>query len=332
MTIDIRRREFIAALGGAAAAWPLTARAQQLELPVIGLVNGGSADSSEGFAAAFRKGLDQTGYVEGRNVTVEYHWLDGQFHRVPALVADLVRRRVAVIATPVGMAATLAAKAATATIPIVFGISQDPVKFGLVASFARPGGNATGINFLNRELDAKRLELLHRLVPKVVHVAVLLNSANPTNAETTSRNLDEVSRAMGLQLHFIYASTSDEIDAAFATFVRERPDALLVTGDSFFTTRRVQLADLAARDRIPTAYSTNQIVEAGGLTSYGTNIADTYYQVGVYSGSILKGARPADLPVVQSAKFVFAINLKTARLLGIDVSRELLVFADEVIE
>ncbi len=263
---------------------------------------------------------------------VEYHWLDGQFHRVPALVADLVRRRVAVIATPVGMAAALAAKAATATIPIVFGISQDPVKFGLVASFARPGGNATGINFLNRELDAKRLELLHELVPKVVHIAVLLNPANPTNAETTAQNLDEVSGAMGVQLHFIYASTSDEIDAAFATFVRERPDALLVTGDSFFTTRRVQLADLSARDRIPTAYSTNQIVEAGGLTSYGTNIADTYYQVGVYTGSILKGARPADLPVVQSAKFVFAINLKTARLLGIDVPRKLLAFADEVIE
>lgn len=249
MTIDIARREFLAGLGGSTAAWPLTVRAQPVELPVIALVNGGSADASVGYAMAFRKGLGEAGYAERRNVRVEYHWLNGQFNSVPPLMADMVRRRVAVITTPVSMAAALAAKTATATIPIVFGISQDPVKFGLVASLARPGGNATGINFLNRELDAKRLALLHELLPDAVHIAVLLNSANPTNAESTERNVQEAARGLDLQHHFIYASTSQEIDAAFVTLARERPDALVVTGDAFFTARRVQLANLAARHK-----------------------------------------------------------------------------------
>jgi putative ABC transport system substrate-binding protein len=332
MTIDIGRREFLAGLGGSTAAWPLTARAQPRDLPVIALVNGGSADASEGYAMAFRKGLGEAGYAEGRNARVEYHWLNGQFNSVPALMADMVRRHVAVITTPVSMAAALAAKAATATIPIVFGISQDPVKFGLVDSLARPGGNATGINFLNRELDAKRLALLHELVPNAAHVAVLLNSANPTNAESTERNVQEAARGLDLQHHFIYASTSQEIDAAFATLARERPDALVVTGDAFFTARRVQLANLAARHKIPAIYSTIEIVEAGGLVSYGTDIAETFYQVGIYAGRILKGTRPVDLPVMQSSKFVFAINLKTASLLGINVPRILLALADKVIE
>jgi putative tryptophan/tyrosine transport system substrate-binding protein len=333
MTVGIRRREFIAALGGASAAWQLTARAQQRELPVIALINGGAADSSAAFAAAFGKGLRQTGYAEGQNVTVEYHWVDGQFHRLPALLADLVRRRVDVIATPVSMAAALAAKAATATIPIVFGLSQDPVKFGLVASLARPGGNATGINFLNRQTDGKRLELLHELVPKAVHVALLINPANAaTNAETTEQNLRGASRDLGLQLHLIHASTSQEIDAAFAALVRERLDALFVTPDAFFAGRRVQFATLAARDRIPAAFPDRESVEAGGLMSYGSEVADAFYEVGVYAGKILKGASPVDLPVAVSANFTFAINLKTARLLGIDVPRKLLAFVNELIE
>ena len=333
MTIDIGRRAFVAAVGGAAAGWPLTARAQQLNLPVVGLVNGGSAESSTTFAAAFRKGLGDTGYVEGRNVTVEYHWMDGQFQRMPALMADLVRRRVAVITTPVSMAAALAAKAETTTIPIVFGLSQDPVRFGLVASFPRPGGNATGINFLNREVDAKRLELLHYLVPKAVHVALLINSANaPTNGETTTRNVQEAARGLGLQLHVIRASTDHEIDAVLATFVRDRLDALFVAPDAYFAGRRVQIVTWAARNRIPVAYPDLANVRAGGLMSYGSDLADTFYKVGVYTGKILTGTRPADLPVVQSTKLVFAINMKAARQLGIDVPKTLLALADEVIE
>jgi putative ABC transport system substrate-binding protein len=328
----IRRREFITVVGGA-AAWPFSARAQQPALPLIGLVNGGSTDSSAGFTAAFRKGLGETGYAEDQNVMVEYHWLDGQFHRVPALMADLVRRRVAVIVTPVSMAAALGAKAATQTIPIVFGLSQNPVNFGLVASLARPGGNVTGINFLNREVDAKRLELLHQLVPMAVHVALLINPANaPANAETTRRNVQEASRAMGLQLHVIHASTGQEIDAAFATLVSERVDALFIAPDAFLLGRRVQITTLAARYRIPAAYPDRENVKAGGLMSYGSDLADTFYQVGVYTGRILNGAKPADLPVMQSTKIVFAINLKTAGLLNIAVPRIHLALADELID
>jgi putative ABC transport system substrate-binding protein len=295
-------------------------------------MNFGSRDASAVNAEAFRKGLGESGYVDGQNVTVEYHWLDSQPNRVPALLDDLIRRRVAVIATPVATSITIAAKAATATIPIVFGVSEDPVKLGLVASLARPGGNATGFNSLSREVDAKRMALLHELVPKGLRVAVLLNPAVPATTETTLQQVQEAARAIGLQLQVLYASTSREIDAAFATFGRERSDALFVSGNTFFVSRRVQLATLAARERIPTAYIDRGSVEAGGLMSYGTNFADSFHHVGLYTGQILKGARPADLPVVQATKFQFVINLQTARTLGIEVPSQLLAIADEVIE
>jgi putative ABC transport system substrate-binding protein len=331
----MRRRAFIAGLGAAAAsavAWPRAADAQQPTLPVVGFVNGGSADASARDAAAFRKGLGETGYVAGQNVTVEYRWLDGQYDRLPALMADLVRRRIAVIAAPGTTVLALAAKAATTTIPILFGIGQDPVRLGLVASLARPGGNATGINFFNSEVVAKRLGLLHEMAPKAVRVAALVNPANATSAESTLRDVQEAARTIGLQIQVLNASTSREIDAAFATFVSERPDALFIFPDAFFTSRRAQIAALAARDRIAAAHSDRNYVAAGGLMSYGTDIADSFHQVGVYAGNILKGAKPADLPVVQSTKFEFAINLQTARALGIDVPPTLLALADEVIE
>jgi putative ABC transport system substrate-binding protein len=325
----MNRREFITLLGSA-AAWPLAARAQQRAMPVVGFMNGGSAEPS--IVAAFRKGLSQSGYLEGQNVTVEYHWLNGQWDRMPAVVADVVSRRVAVIATPGATSITIAAKAATATIPIVFGVTEDPVRLGLVDSLARPGGNATGINNLNRDVDAKRLGLLRELMPKAIRVAVLFNPAVPTSVETTSQHVQEAARAIGLQLQFFHASTSREIDAAFATFGRERPDALFVTADRFFNSRRVQLATLAVRERIPTAYVYREYVAAGGLMSYGTNDADSFHHVGLYTGQILKGAKPADLPVVQATKFEFVINLQTARTIGLDVPPTLLALADEVIE
>jgi len=327
----MRRREFIAALAGA-AAFPLAARAQQPALPVVGFINGGAVEGSAGVVAAFRKGLAETGDVEGRNLTVEYHWLEGRYDGLPALMADLVRRRVAVIATPGSPPATIAAKAATATIPIVFGVGQDPVRLGLVASLSRPGGNATGINFFVQEVDAKRLELLHRLVPKAVRVAVLVNPADTTNTETTLRDVQEAARVIGLQIHVVNASTNREIEAAFATLARERTDALFVASDGFFYGRRVSLAILAALNRIPSAYAQRDHVAAGGLMSYGTDIADAFRQVGVYAGNILKGAKPADLPVVQSNKFEFAINLTIATALGIEVPPTLLALTDEVIE
>jgi putative ABC transport system substrate-binding protein len=329
----MRRRDFITLLGStvAAVAWPLTARAQQPALPVVAFIREGSADASARFAAAFRKGLNETGYVEGQNVTVGYHWLEGQYDRLPALMADLVRRQLAVIAT-IGNVTTLAAKAATATIPIVFGVGDDPVKLGLVASLARPGGNATGINFFVQEVVAKRLRLLHELVPKAVRVAVLVNPRNASAAESTLRGVQEAAPAIGLQTQILNASTISEIDAAFATLARERPDALFVAGDAFFLDRRVQFATLTARDRIPAAYSVREPVAAGGLMSYGPDIADAFRQVGVYTGSILKGAKPADLPVLQSTKFEFVINLQTARALGIEVPPAVFSVADEVIE
>jgi putative tryptophan/tyrosine transport system substrate-binding protein len=325
----IRRREFIAGLGGA-AAWPMAAGAQRAAMPVVGLVDAGSANASSG-VAAFRKGLGETGYVEGQNVTVEYHWLEGQFDRLPALMADLVRRRVAVIAAT-GTAGAIAAKAATATIPIVFGVSDDPVKLGLVASLARPGGNATGFNGFLAEVEAKRLGLLHELVPKAVRVAVLLNPANVTLAEATLRDVQEAARAIGLQIHVLNASTSREIDAVFATLARERPDAIFVSPDELFFSRRVQIVSLTARDSIPAAYSLPDYVVAGGLMSYGGHIADSYRQAGVYTGKILNGAKPADLPVVQSTKFELVINNKTAKALGLTIPETLLATADEVIQ
>jgi putative ABC transport system substrate-binding protein len=285
-----------------------------------------------GYAAAFRKGLGEIGYVEGQNLTVEYHWLEGQHDRLPALMADLVRRRVSVIATPGDTLAAIAAKAATVTIPIVFGVAEDPVKLGLVASLARPGGNATGINFFSGEVVAKRLSVLHELVPKAVRVAVLVNPTDGPIAETTLRDAQEAARAMGMQIHVLNATTIGEIDAAFATLAREHSDALFVSGGGFLSSRRVQIATFAARDRIPAAYSTRDAVAAGGLMSYSTDIVDSFRQVGIYVGNILKGAKPSDLPVVQSTRFMFAINLGTARALGIEVPETLLATADEVIQ
>jgi putative ABC transport system substrate-binding protein len=332
MSINIRRRKFIAALSGTALAWPLTARAQQPALPVVGLIRDGSADANARYAAAFRKGLNESGYIEGQNVTVEYHWLEGQYDRLPALMADLVRRQVAVIATPGNTPGAVAAKAATATIPIVFGVGGDPVRLGLIASLARPGGNATGIYFFVNELVAKRLRLLHDLVPKAVRVAVLVNPANVVLTGPTLREVQEAAPTIGLQIQILNASTIGEIDAAFATLAHDRPDALFVTADSFFTSRRGQFATLAARDKIPATYSQRDFVAAGGLMSHGTDLADSFHQVGVYTGSILKGAKPADLPVLQSIKFEFVINLQTARALGIEVPPAVLSIADEVIE
>jgi putative ABC transport system substrate-binding protein len=278
--------------------------------------------------AAFRKGLGETGYVEGQNVMVEYHWLEDQYDRLPALMADFVRRRVAVIATN----GSIAAKAATATIPIVFGVADDPVKLGLVASLARPGGNATGINNFIGELSAKRLALLHELVPKAVRVAVLVNPTSATNTETTLRDVQEAARAIGLQIHVLKASTSGKIDSAFAALAGERPDALFVAPDAFFNSRRVQLAILAAHNRIPASYATRVYATAGGLMSYGTDLADMFRQVGVYAGIVLKGAKPADLPVVQSSKFELVINVTTAKALGLTIPETLLATADEVIQ
>ena len=328
----IARRELITLLGGAAAAWPLAAHAQQPAMTVVGLVNGRSPEASVRIARAFRNGLNEAGWVEGQNVMVEYHWLDGQYDRLPSLMADLVRRQVAVIATPGSNAAALAAKAATTTIPIVFGVGEDPVKLGLVASLARPGGNATGINFFAQEVTAKRLGLLHELVPKAVRIAVLVNPGNTSTAEATLREVPEAARALGLQIQALNASTSREIEAAFATLVRERADALLVAGDGFLISRRVQFATLATRHGVPTAYGVREHVEAGGLMSYGTELLDMYRQAAVYTGQILKGAKPADLPVLQSTKFEFVINLQTARALGIDVPNSIQLLADEVIE
>jgi putative tryptophan/tyrosine transport system substrate-binding protein len=327
----MRRREFITVLIGTAVSWPLAARAQQATIPVVGFVDGGSLDASASRAAAFRKGLNETGYVEGQNVTVEYHWLEGQYDSVSLLMADLVHRQVAVIAAPVTTTA-LAAKAATTTIPIVFDTGDDPVKLGLVASLARPGGNATGINIFVQEVVAKRLRLLHDLLPKAVRVAVLLNPANASSTEATLREVQEAAPGLGLQIQIHNATTIDEIDATFTTLAREHADALFVAPDTFFTSRRVQFATLTARDRIPASYAVRELVAAGGLMSYGTDIADSFRQIGVYTGSILKGAKPADLPVLQLTKFEFVISLRTARALGIEVPLAVLSIADEVIE
>lgn len=328
----MRRRELIKIIGGAAAAWPLAARAQQPATPIIGFFSGRSADASVRVATAFRKGLNETSYVEGQNVTVEYNWLEGRYERLPALLADLIHRKVAVIATPGSTPAALAAKASTATIPIIFGVGENPVRLGLVANLARPGGNATGVNFFVGEVEAKRLRLLHDIVPKAVRVAVLVNPANVSNTETTLHIVQEAAHTLGLQIEIVNATTISEIDAAFAGFARERPDALLVAPDGFFVSRAVQFATLTARDKIPAAYPERDMAAVGGLMSYGTDVADMYRQVGLYSGSILKGAKPGELPVLQSTKFEFVINLQTARALGIEVPPGLLSIADEVIE
>jgi ABC-type uncharacterized transport system substrate-binding protein len=329
----MKRREFITLLGGTAvAAWPLAASAQQPAMPVIGFLNPTSPDTNADRLRGFRQGLKDTGYVEGENVAILYHWAENQNDRLPELATELVRRRVAVIATTGGPAAAFAAKAATPTIPIVFIVAEDPVRLGLAATLARPGGNLTGINIFSVELAAKRLELLRELVPGAARVAVLVNPADAMNAETTLRDVEAAARAIGLQIQVLNAGTSREIDAAFATFVRERPDALFVGNDAFFTSRRVQLANLAARHMVPITSGTREIAEAGGLMSYGSSLTDAYRQVGVYTGRILKGAKPADLPVVQASKFELVINRQTARMLGLTVPDKLLVAADEVIE
>ena len=328
----MRRRNFITGIVSMTAALSVAARAQQPSMPAIAFLSGRSADASVRVAAAFRKGLNEAGYVEGQNVTVEYHWLGGRYDSLPALMADLVRRQVAVIATPGSAPAALAAKAATATIPIIFGVGEDPVRLGLVANLARPGGNATGINFFVAEVVAKRLRLLHDIVPKAVRVAVVVNPSNVSNTETTLHVVQEAAHVIGLQIQTVNATTIGEIDVAFAGFARERPDALFVAPDGFFVSRAVQFATLTARDKIPATYPDRDFTAVGGLMSYGTEITDMYRQVGVYAGSIIKGAKPADLPVLQSTKFEFVINLQTARALGIEVPSGLLSIADDVIE
>ena len=328
----MRRREFVSLFGGVAAAWPLGARAQQPAIPVIGFLNSGSSEAYQDRLRGFRQGLKDTGYSEGENVVVEYRWADNQTDRLSVLAAELVRRRVAVITAAGGPAAALAAKAATTTIPIVFSAAEDPVRLGLVDSVARPGGNLTGVNLAIGELTAKRLGLLHELMPGAARIAVLVNPANVANAEATLRDVEPAAHAMGLQIQILKASTSREIEAAFATFVHERPDALFVGNDAFLTSRRVQVVHLATLHKIPATYTSRENAEAGGLMSYGVNMTDALRQLGAYAGRILKGARPGDLPVVQSSKFELVINAVTARMLGITVSPSLLARADEVIE
>jgi putative tryptophan/tyrosine transport system substrate-binding protein len=323
----LKRREFIAFLGGA-AAWPLAAQAQQPAVPVVGFLNSASPDVFADRLRAFHQGLKDTGFVEGENVAIAYRWAENQFDRLPELAAELVRQQVKVIA--VNLVAALPAKAATASIPIVFVTNEDPVRAGLVASLARPGGNLTGINVISGELSAKRLELLRELVPSVARVAVLVDPAGRTT-ETTLRDVEPAARGMGVKINVLNASTSREIDAAFATFVDRRPDALFVA-ELFFTSRRVQLATSAARHGIPMTCATREITEVGGLMSYGSNLVDAYRQVGVYVGRILRGTGPSELPVIQSSKFELVINAQTARILGLEVPPMLLARADDVIE
>jgi putative ABC transport system substrate-binding protein len=325
----MRRREFLSVLGGATAS-PLVAHSQQA-MPVIGFLHPTSVEAFPDRLRAFRQGLKETGYVEGENVTIAFRFAENQSDRLPALARELVQSRVALIVAANGPA-ILAAKAATTTIPIVFIAPEDPVKLGVVASLSRPGGNLSGINFITGELAAKRLELLRELVPGMARMAVLVNHANVANTETTLRDVEEAARAIGLRVQILKASNSNEVNAAFSTLARERLDALFVSSDPFFTSRRVQLAILAARHSIPSAYATREITEVGGLMSYGANIPDAWHQAGAYVGRILKGTKPADLPVVQSTKFEFAINISTAQALGLNLPSGLLARADEVIE
>jgi putative ABC transport system substrate-binding protein len=327
----VRRREFIAILGGA-AAWPLAARAQQPAMPVIGFLNPQSPEKYTEPLRGLRQGLKEAGYVEGENLAVEYRWADNQIERLPALAADLVRRHVALIVATGGPSSALAAKAATTTIPVIFNMGSDPVELGLVASLARPNGNLTGITFLSLELTAKRLELLRELVPGIARVAVLSNPADAIVSQTTLRELEGAARGMAIQIQVFNADTVGEIERAFDKIGRERPDALFVTNTPFLLVRRIQLVQLAAFHKIPAAYPLRDFAEVGGLTSYGASLRDAYRQVGTYAGRVLKGAKPQDLPVVQSTKFELIINHPTARMLGLPVPPTLLARADEVIE
>jgi putative ABC transport system substrate-binding protein len=328
--LNVRRRKFMSLLGGA-AAWPLGARAQQAAMPVIGFLNSASPATYSHLLGAFRQGLKDSGLIEGENVAIEYRWAENEFDQLPALARELVRRQVAVIAAMGGIHSALAAKAATSTIPIVFNIGDDPVRLGLVASLARPGGNVTGVNNLIYELVAKRLALLRELVPAAARVAVLVNPAN-AQTETTLRDVEAAARPVGLQIQIAKAGTAKEIDAAFAALVRNQVDGLFVPPDPLFISRRIQLVQLAARHAVPATYPVRDFAEAGGLMSYGTNTADAWRQTGIYTGRILKGAKPADLPVVQPTKFELVINAQTARMLGLTVPDKLLATADEVIE
>jgi putative tryptophan/tyrosine transport system substrate-binding protein len=328
----IKRREFISLLGGAAVTWPVAARAQQPTIPVVGYVHSDSPQTVASLLAAFREGLSETGYVEGQNVAIEYRWAQNDLSRIPELVADLVRRRVDVIAAPGSSAVALAAKAATTTIPIVFSLGLDPVQLGLVASLSRPGGNITGVNSMSNELVAKRLGLLHELLPTAIRFGVLVNPQNPTTDESLKKDVEAAAAAIGPQIDFFTASTGAEIDTAFGSLLQRRADALVVHPDNLFINRRVQLITLAARHAVPVMYPLRPDAEAGGLMSYGTKLADAHRQAGVYTGRILKGAKPADLPVVQPTKFEFIINLQTAKTIGLKVPPTLLARADEVIE
>jgi putative tryptophan/tyrosine transport system substrate-binding protein len=325
----MRRREFIKLFGGAATVWPLAVRAQQPTMPVVGLLGVRLSDAQSDLLQAFRQGLKDTGYAEGENVAIEYR--QGQSDRLPAFAADLVRRNVAVIATG-DTSAAIAAKDATGTIPIVFTTPEDPVALGLVPSLARPGGNLTGINWLAGELPAKRLELLHELVPGAARIALLVEPNNARITETTVKDAEVAATSMGLQIRILNANTSEEIDAAFATFVHERPDALFVGSSPFFNARRIQVVNWASYQRLPAAYSGRVYAEIGGLMSYGASVADAFRQMGTYAGRILKGAKPADLPVQQSTKLELVINHQSARMLGLTVPDKLLTAADEVIE
>jgi putative tryptophan/tyrosine transport system substrate-binding protein len=331
----VRRRDFITLLSSAAATpmlWPLAARAQQQAVPVVGYLDVGAPEERASLAAAFRKGLSETGYVEGQNVTVEYHWLEGQNDdRLPALVADLVRRRVAVIATPASTLAAFAAKGATTTIPIVFGVGLDPVEIGLVGSLNRPAGNVTGVSRLTHEVATKRLALLHEMAPAVTSIAVLSNPANPAS-EAEAGELQVAARVLGLRLLVLNASSPSEIEAAFAILVQQRVGGLLVNSDNLFTNQREQIATLVARHVMPAIFSYREFPAAGGLMSYGASFVDSFRQVGVYAGRILKGEKPSDLPVQQATRVELVINLKTAKVLGLTVPPALLTSADKVIE
>jgi ABC-type uncharacterized transport system substrate-binding protein len=327
----MRRREFISVIGGVAATWPLGARAQQPVLPVVGFLNSASPLPWENYVAGFRAGLKEAGFVDGQNVTIEFRWAEGHYDRLPGMAADLVRRKVAVLVATGGAPSVVAAKAATSTIPIVFTSGSDPVRSGFVTSLNRPGGNTTGVNFFVFVLEGKRLGLLRALIPGVQLIAVLLNPNRPDHANQV-REVQEAARAIGQQIHILLASSESAINAAFATATQLHAGALLVGTDAFFNSQRDKIVALAARHSIPTVYEQRDFALAGGLMSYGTNLANGYRQAGAYVGRILKGEKPGDLPVVQSTKFEFVINLKTAKALGLTVPEGLLNAADEVIE